>query len=685
MATQYTLDQIGARVRQRNPASFNGFTDAQIGERVVARNPQMQALVAPATTQMPQEGVRGVAGVGVGALKQVLDSPRQFAESGFNLGQMMKPASSFVGKQILKPLINLLPGKAQETIGSTARDAKKVLETGVQQSEMLERKGSAEKTGSTIAEVAQLFTPGGLVKRGSQALQATKGIQSLGKLGAPVSRGIAEGVSSGIMTLGQSGGDIKQAAGAGAADLALNVGLGGAGRAVKGLTSGLNLRLPGSGVDEVVEAAAQRTGTKLPASSLTNNKMTQLLEQNAAQGIFGKKFKDTVDNAVQSINDYAQSLTSRAGSVITPTEVGQDLLGKVDEFKRGFIEMKEQLYDQIQLPKAPASTSFGYAPSSASNAGSGLVDAQKTLKFAEDILSGKERAAQVLGSSRDIDSFRNIVASIKNGTIEFENMRSAIRELNGRLLSSTDPVVTGNRAALERLAATMTEDFEKSLRKVAPDTYTMLMRANSAYKKGLSKLQSPGGTKIARNIERPENIYKAISSPATSVTELKQLMSFAGNRIDDIRATLIDDIITQSSRDGEIRGTVLETVLRKYGKEKLGVLFTPQQIQGLEDLSEVSKALSRGQKVAEGSQTAFSQRVFAMALGVVTNPILAIKLIAGDALLGKALLSEQGQKALLKGINMAPLGNLTDKVTSKTAPFLGKLGAGAVNATSSQD
>jgi len=56
MATKtYTPEEIGKRLRERNPSAFKGlkYTDEEIGQRAIQRQPELQKLVAPAASSSP--------------------------------------------------------------------------------------------------------------------------------------------------------------------------------------------------------------------------------------------------------------------------------------------------------------------------------------------------------------------------------------------------------------------------------------------------------------------------------------------------------------------------------------------------------------------------------------------------------------------------------------------------------
>lgn len=666
--------QIDAMLQQRRTAQPTGMTPE--------RRAEIDAMLAQRTAQ--PAGPTGALGVASGFGKTIIDAPRQFAESGSSIGKKLSDSAfgQFFQRNVTAPLVGLLAPDQQKRLGQVANAGQQIVGASTAPVEALQRRTDAEKLGETAANVGMLLAPGGIAKQGAAAL-APK-LPQLGRFAQPVARGIAEGVSGAGITAGQTG-DLGQAAKGGALDFAITGGLGALGKGISAATEGRKLSLPGQSVDIATKNAARRLGVNLPASSLTENNFVKLVEQNAASGIGGKGFTKKVDDAVRVINGFADDLVKKAGRVTSPEEAGKIISGGLDSFRKGFINAKEELYQAARIDK-----------------GMGTLIPQDSVDFIRPIMDDLISAAEAGGDvpqlafwtkklagltgqtfkNGDIADARKILKnSLRPAAIDLSAVRALIRDLNQRAVFN-DVIQTGDKAALARFTATLSDEFDTALAAAQPEIAEALTKANAAYRRGLDFMQQPAATSVNRLADTPSKIYAAVARPTTSVEEVRQLLKLAGNSANDIRASVLDEVIRKSRRGGEIRGTVLETTLRNYGPEKLRAMFTPEQIQALQDLSNVAKALEGGQKIVKGSQTAFSNRITAYLTSAFFNPLIAIKLAVADGIFGKAVLSEQGQRALLEGIKIEPFGEAIGGRLQKIAPTLGAFGTGALNASS---
>ncbi len=90
MATQYTVEEIGARIRSRSPDNFVDFSDTQIGERAIQRKPELKNLVKSGSTKQ--------------------ESNIQLEETG---NQMIPLVPSGMNKEDTGVAINSVPKKSQ--------------------------------------------------------------------------------------------------------------------------------------------------------------------------------------------------------------------------------------------------------------------------------------------------------------------------------------------------------------------------------------------------------------------------------------------------------------------------------------------------------------------------------------------------------------------------------------------
>jgi hypothetical protein len=117
-----------------------------------------------------------------------------------------------------------------------------------------------------------------------------------------------------------------------------------------------------------------------------------------------------------------------------------------------------------------------------------------------------------------------------------------------------------------------------------------------------------------------------------------------------IRGTVLADIFAKARNPatGNFRPQALSEQLKLWG-DRLQDILTPQQYETVQDLAKMTASLAKGQRVAEGSQTAYLLRHGSQAATAVTSPVLALKLVAGDIALSKLIGSKAGQQWLTRG------------------------------------
>lgn len=111
--------------------------------------------------------------------------------------------------------------------------------------------------------------------------------------------------------------------------------------------------------------------------------------------------------------------------------------------------------------------------------------------------------------------------------------------------------------------------------------------------------------------------------------------------------------------------------LGKFGETKLVSIIGKENYQIVKDLEILTKSLARGQKVAQGSQTAFITRIIGELGLLFTNPVTGLKIIIGDLAYQKLITTDLGKQLLTQGIKFT---GETGKKIQATAPTVGKIG-----------
>lgn len=243
----------------------------------------------------------------------------------------------------------------------------------------------------------------------------------------------------------------------------------------------------------------------------------------------------------------------------------------------------------------------------------------------------------------------------RNPTYEvLKNTRTTVWE---KLKNFNDPIATGDRGSLERLYAALSDDLDNTIRNTDENAYTLIKQADEYYGENIAKINSTVG-KLIKNSD-PEKLIDGLVKP-NSETQIKLVKNLVGEEgTKEIQQGFVNKLFTDSvdTRTGNIKLSKLKTQLKKYGDSTISELLEPKQyakiqevVQTLDDVEKLQKAISRGAKPAEGSQTAFLWDV-ARSLGAYTlNPALVVPEVGGRYGLAKLFSSEKGKQFLTSGL-----------------------------------
>lgn len=315
-----TIEELGKSVKAKYP-QYQNVDDATVGQKILEKYPTYKSRidgVSSATQQTEPSGPNGVLGFLSGAAKTVVDSTRQFAESGAKIGEEL--ANSAPGKwfsnNIVKPVVHALPQSTQQDIANKTAGAKQIMDTSTVQPEILKRNTAAEKAGEVAANVGMFLLPGGAAADGAKALESIPAIAKLGRYAAPAARALTEGVSSAAITAGQTG-DIKKSLTAGALDTGLTAGLGILGKFGKEAADTI-------GATGAAKSATQ--ATKSFAGSLPERMINNILRPTKSAFSFGKNpgravaelgiVANSEEELLTKISQHKQSIGEQIGSII---------------------------------------------------------------------------------------------------------------------------------------------------------------------------------------------------------------------------------------------------------------------------------------------------------------------------------------------------------------------------------
>jgi len=396
---------------------------------------------------------------------------------------------------------------------------------------------------------------------------------------------------------------------------------------------------------------AEKIGVELPLGASTKSQLIQSAEALVQKGFWGKNIADKYEAGFNRLDELNRNIVSNIDTTTDLQATGKAIKKGMDDYVLNYREHRSELYDSVSeiIKKTPAI----------------FDDTKNTL---DSIIDSKSKS---LVGENNLDFYKNLKDKLGDN-ITYENLKQTRTDI-GQKLRSTDPVTTGDKASLERLYASLSNDLDNSIKAFDTDAYNSLQQANEFYKTGLGKINSSVGKKIINSTD--EKIIDSIIKPNTP-SDVSLLRELSGEKWPDIQASFMAKIFSESIDEGLLNLKKLKSGLEKYGDPTLKeILSSDQQLRlskildNMETIENVKSALKTGQKTAGGSQTAFiAGNVAATATLLITNPLIGLKYILGQYLLSKLFTTEFGKK-LLTSTKKVSLGGL-----EKPAEIVGKAG-----------
>lgn len=485
----------------------------------------------------------------------------------------------------------------------------------------------------------------------------------------------------------------------------------GAGTVIKSATEGKKIAPFAKGLDNSVIEASKRLNVDLPASAKTTNRIPPILEAAIAKGLFNKELISKVDNAKKAIADIGDDMVRKIGAADNLSQAGEAILKGTDKFRERFFSIKEALYEKADFTKRAKDIK---------------VNPNESLTFVNEILKKKKSASKVLGSADDIKYFQSVKDKLAKRSIlpkevrKYEQtartsvnvedfisknpginetflrdayrkvnasqananeIRSAVQELNKKIGNMNDLVATGNKAELRKLATLLQNDLDLAVTKFDPKLSQDIQRANRYFKLSLDELNSHFGKQILRFKDQPDKILPAILKNSTSIDDVKRIYRMIGNEnVKSVQATFLKDFLKGAKNEstGLFTPQGLSKQMEKFGDEKLIKILNESQVKKLKDIREVARGIGKFDKIAEGSQTAFTLRLIGEFSPLFQGDLMRTGLfLLGDAGFSKFISSPRGQAFLTNGVDLTNFGRKTGGRLINRASDVRKIGQGA--------
>lgn len=426
---------------------------------------------------------------------------------------------------------------------------------------------------------------------------------------------------------------------------------------------------------EVVDLAAKK-GVDLPVSAKTSSNFVKQTEAWVQKSFFGGGVTKKVIAAREAVEGLAKTITDELAKPLDKKSVGQIVKEGFGQFEESFTKTKTELYDAI--PKAVYKAEA-------------VTDSTKRLL--QDIA---DRRGESLVPN-EAGFFETLSEKLGAENLTFNNLKQTRTDILKKLANFNDPVATGNKADLKGLVSALSDDIEETVRRLDPDAYALLDQANSFYREGLSKVNSKIGQQIKN--ATPEKLLDTLLKPnsETDIALVKDILGDKGIRElqEGFTSKLYNDAVNNRTQLLDINK--LRTQINKYGEASIkellgeeGFVRLNQTVADLADIETLNKAINRGVKPAEGSQTAFLLNAIGTLQGTAAafffNPAAAIGgatiWTGGQLGLTKLVMSESGQKWLTEGLGELtktsgaklnqPIEEVVKRLSALTAASLGR-------------
>lgn len=448
---------------------------------------------------------------------------------------------------------------------------------------------------------------------------------------------------------GRVGESLGEGAIVGATDLGFGLLGKGLGMAGKKMLSPLAGRF-----NQEIATLAQKKGINLPLSSVSDSNIVKQTEALSQKGIFGGKLETVVDTANKKLSSIADEFVKKFGGTEDLTIAGKSVIEGADTFRDSWRVLKNKAYDTANelLQK--------------SDGGSFMPDTTSTVRVIDEILSSKQAASGIIGEAATSDTTTAILQTIRKNLTSGETkslsaFTSALDELNKMTKFGNTLISTGDQAILKKVIATMDQDVTNGLRAIAPKAAMALDKADEIYKSGIELLDSSFGDKIAKLSDNPTKIVDQLITPK-SVDDVPRIFELIGKgengpkRIADVRSTFARKLLDKASGEKGITGRTLDNIIDSYGESTVKAVIGDDGLQALREIQKLASAINIGQKVAEGSQTAFLGKTQAFLTALFTGNLpIAASIAGGDKVLSGLFQTQWFRNWLTKGFQASPL------------------------------
>ena len=410
----------------------------------------------------------------------------------------------------------------------------------------------------------------------------------------------------------------------------------------------------------------------LPVSAMTDSKVAVGAEALSAKGLFGDKISQGIKNVYESLSTKVAEITKNSPSL---NDLGKNLSGAVDDFENEYFKQRKNLYKEASVPK---SMSVGSSDVNAKPVVLTAGELSDTRELLKSLIKSEKEGLKGMGqvTSPELKTYEGLVNGLSTNKITIREVLKTVDKLDDDIKYGTS-IKTGNNAKLSLIRQTLDNEISARLKEVRPDLAEALEKADAFYAEGLNKINSEFSQAIIKNADKPDIIVDSVLPKLKSIEDIKQLESMIGEEnMGNLRKAFIGKFFDGS----KFTPTGIAREIKKFGgEEKLEAFLTPEQFQTVKDMEKLTESLQKGQKILEGSQTAYLAKIgiqagatsaglISLFSGNIPGFFAALSPVMGDFALNKFVSSQIGRKLLTEGLE---LSGRTGQSIQKTAPGLG--------------
>lgn len=419
------------------------------------------------------------------------------------------------------------------------------------------------------------------------------------------------------------------------------------------------------------EALAKRYGLSMPASSFNTNAGVPLVETLASKGFFAQNLNKTMADSEARLVRVADELLSKSspknalGAPASSAELGS-IIGKgFKDVESAFRTEKDRLYDlaKIQPKTVPVE------PTNTLNTLDSIIGELEQVKGKRPAVLDQLQALRdgLSPSNALVKKMQQngyppnvIQAAIKQNKVPTEplfaeDVLATLRDINRKIdFKNPNPITQGYEGQFKRVAASLSDDLDGSIKSTNPQLGQAIDEANRFYADGVARLNSKWGQTVNRFIKEGKEsaIAKTLLNRNTPVEQIPKIFETVGQDGSQALKTATLESIIEGAKDragGRFTKTGMLSQLNQFGDERLSAIFGQDQIQTLKDIGHLTNILNAGENITKGSQSTFLYRMLSTLGMLTTNPLKAIRLMAGDAALSNFVTSPAGQRWLREG------------------------------------